>query len=106
LASRFKKDLAQSALVGADSSGQLGRDLADELEALLSRSHIDNLHNDAQEFGQRNVGEAQLELARFDLGKIEDIVDQRQQLLTAVLDHVQPFDLALVKRLVPSNICA
>src|SRR6202022_1341110 len=96
---QVQEDLAQPGLVGADSDGQVRREIADEVEPLLPRSHLDDLCNDAQEFGQHDVGAAELELARFNLGEIQDIVDQRQQLPAALPDHVQAFDVPFAQRL-------
>ena len=62
-----------------DQCGHVGANVAGQFQALAVRAHGQRLHRVAQAFAQVEVDAVQLELARLDLGEVEDVVDQPQQ---------------------------
>ena len=68
---------------------QLRRDLAAELEAAVVGAHRERPQRVDQGVAQVEVDGVQLELARLDLGEVEDVVDHRQQRVGRLLDHLQ-----------------
>ena len=57
------------------ASGTSGGDVAGQLQALLVRPGGERLHRVAQRVAQAEVDRLELELARLDLGEVEDVVD-------------------------------
>src|SRR5205814_10635810 len=58
-------------------------------QPLLLRAHLDDVYDALQEAREVQRQRVQLELAGLDLREVEDVVDQRQQVLPALLDGRQ-----------------
>ncbi len=62
----------------------------------MLRLHPDDVANRIEDAGQRYIGHLNAQLAGFDTREIERIVDQRQQMLAATVDHFDRVALTLV----------
>ena len=61
-------------------------------------------HGVAQALAQVERRRVQLQLAGLDLGEVQDVVEQRQQRLARVLDHLQVLALGSVKVACPAPV--
>jgi hypothetical protein len=102
VAQQVQQHLAQPPLVGMDHRGQVARAIADELQPrLLLGLDPDDAPDDVQEPGELQVHRHDLQPTGLDLGEVEDVVDQRQQVFAALMDGVDARQLAFAERLVP-----
>ncbi len=85
---QVEDDLAEAPLVAFDQVNA-GRQLEREPDAVLRRRLAH--HHDAalERFAQRERGDLELDLAGLDLGQVEHVVDQRQQMVAGREDVVQ-----------------
>src|SRR5690606_4382623 len=85
---QVEQDLAQLELVGLDD-----RDVVGELRVNLDRlaAHVLLHGRDAlvDELGKLELLDDDIELTCLDLREVEDVVDQREQRVRVVLDHVE-----------------
>lgn len=73
----------------AEQMGRQGSDLARQLQLLGVGPLLKHRNAIADKRIDRNLGFLQHELARLDLGQIEDVVDDSQQMTASVLDLVE-----------------
>ena len=90
-------DLLQPGAVGAQHGRNVGVDGDVEIEFLFLRHVTEGAPQGALEVGQRQVVDDQFHLARFDLGQVQDVVDQPQQVAAGVVDDARRFDLLVVQ---------
>ena len=82
-----QQHLLQLAAVGQHLAGAI--DLGQQRDVLLRDQRLDRLADLVDSFCDRHEAEAQLHLTGFDLGEVEDIVDQSEQVLAAGEDLAQ-----------------
>ncbi len=87
------EDLTQPFLVRVHRDRQVGRPLAGEGEALFFRARPHEVGQPVQEPRQVKGGGTNLDRSRLDLGQVQDLVDQRQQVLAGALDDAQRLSL-------------
>src|SRR5690606_19844341 len=66
--------------------GEIGRNAGAEFQVPCAYHRLDRLHQLVDHFRQLHLLEVQRHLARLDLGQVEDVVDQLQQVLARVVD--------------------
>ena len=98
--------MAQPLLVGADPVGQVGRQVADKVQPFCVAFTLTISTTVRRNLAKLDVSEIELHLAGFDLGEIQDVVDEHQQMFAALLDDVQTRDLPVAQRLVALKIWA
>ena len=64
----------------------------DQLVAVLNRQGLRGRGSLANRSGQRDFLDVQLQLASLDLGQVEDLVDQVQQMVTGPVDAPERLD--------------
>ena len=79
VADEVDEHLAQQARVAANVRRQLGIDVCRERNALLARGHSDDVGDALDDFDEVEVGQPALDLVGLDLGQIEDVVDDPEQ---------------------------
>ena len=79
IADEVQQDLAQTVAVADESRRQGGRDMGRKLEPLGLRARRHQFRNRLDELDHVEGLLDQFQLAGFDLGEVEDVVDQRQQ---------------------------
>ncbi len=83
----------ESLSIGLDRLRTSGLEAALEIEAFLRREGIEQpLQVDQQPF-ERNGLDMHVHAARFDLRKVQDVVDQREQVVSGRLNRFGVFDL-------------
>ncbi len=70
----------------------------DQAQTFLLRQRFDRAHRRRHRLLDYKFLPGDLELPGFDLGKIENVIDQGQQVLGALLDHPQLLALLLIQR--------
>ena len=88
------QDLAQPVLVGINRRRKPGRWLEGEFDAFgagLQAEHVDEL---IEEFTQTHLVAVEVETSGFDLGNIEQAVDEARQILRVAADHPDRVDPA------------
>ena len=80
------QDLAEAERVAEQLLRDAGRDVHQELEPLLVRLLRGQRRDGADDVIELEVGGFDVELARLDLGEVEDVVDDRQQRGAGVVD--------------------
>ena len=88
VADQIEQNLRQAALVAA-ARRQVGRHIDLEGELLLRRQRLDRAVDVLDDILERVVGERKRELAGLDLGQIEHVVDQAEQVLAVALDPLE-----------------
>ncbi len=86
------QDLAQPVLVGVDRRRKPGRRLEREFDAFgagLQAEHVDEL---IEELAQAHLVAVEVEASGFDLGNVEQAVDQARQVLRVAADHPDRVD--------------
>ena len=83
------QDLAKLARVGADQARQFGSRVEDKAQSLGFCTFLHHGDDMAGQFDGIDIAAIDLALARLDLGKIEDVVDQRQQMLATADDDTE-----------------
>ena len=81
VADQVDEDLAQQPRVAANPGGNLRIDVGGERDALLARGHRDDVRNPFDDRDKIERGVLALDLVGLDLGEIEDVVDDRQQVV-------------------------
>jgi hypothetical protein len=94
------EDLPQAALV-CDDPSELGRPIVAELDALQLRSLLEGHRGVLEGGGELEGSESQLETVGLDLREIEDVVDEREQVVPRTVDVVDV--LGLLLREVPEH---
>ncbi len=79
VADEVEDDLSEPARVADDGVGDVGRDVADQLEVFLVRAQGQRLHRALEVLAQTERRVLQIELAGFDLREVENVVQERQQ---------------------------
>ena len=72
----------------------LRRDFYVERQLLLSHQWLYLLRDLGHDIPECDIVEVQRHATRFDLGEIEDVVDQSEEVLRSALDAVEPFLLS------------
>ena len=90
---QIHNDLTKPGGVSDDGIRDIGSHVKNELQAFLLRLHRKCLDDFTQTLPQIEAQMIQFHLARFDLGKIQNVVEQRQERIRRPLDHVQVFVL-------------
>ena len=93
-------NLKQALGIGVNTSGCVVTDPQRTFQTLLHCQWIESLHQSRQGFLEVHVFRFKIHLAGFDLGQIENVVDQLQQTLTAVVNDLRRFDLFRVQVIV------
>ena len=85
--------LLEPLLVGDDRRERVLREVELERELLLHGHRRERPLEAGELFGDRHLGDVQVHLPGLDLGEIEDVVDQPEQLRAGVVDRVRELDL-------------
>ncbi len=93
VADQIRDDLLHPHRIADDAGRHVGRDITQQLQALLVRAHGQWLQRIADGVGERKGYHFDLESARFDLREVEDIVENRQQRLGRRFDGVEAVGL-------------
>ena len=96
---QIQEDLADAPLVGDDRRQVGGYGLL-EFDGLVLDQRDGGGHHPADDLLQVHWPELQFHLAGLDLGDVQDIVDQAQEVLTAVVDGLQVLPLHIGDRTV------
>ena len=96
VADEVDQDLAEAAGVADQGVGHVVGDVEGQLQALLVGPQAERPHRVAQAVAEVERAGVELELARLDLGEVEDVVDHRQEGVGRRGDHLQV--LALLGR--------
>src|SRR5262249_46356287 len=67
------------------------------LQTFLLRLHLDDVGYTLQEVAEHHLVGCQLQLGRIDAGQIEDVIDERQEVLPALLNDGQASGLAIIQ---------
>ena len=93
VADQVGEDLLQAQRIAKKDPRESAIDIDEQLDALFRRLIDKDLHDPVEHLIEPEDPFLQLQLAGFDLGKIEDIVDDAEQGVGRILDDVQiPFD--------------
>jgi hypothetical protein len=98
LPTRVDQDLAQTRGVAQQGVRHIVGDIAGELEPFLAGPEAEGLHRVVQRVAQAEFDRFEVQLARLDLGEVEDVIEQGQQGARRVLHHVQVLALLLRER--------
>src|SRR5205085_12533019 len=79
IADQVDDDLPQPAGITDQVVGDVGEDVAGQLQALFVRAQGEGLHRIAEAVAEREGDVVQIELARFDLGEVENVVDDIEE---------------------------
>jgi hypothetical protein len=90
VAEQVQENLAELPLIGDDRGGQSSGGLEAERQAALHGAHARDVTDVAQERVEVELCRIELELARLDLGEIQHLADQVEQVLAAALDRRHP----------------
>src|SRR5271154_6842171 len=93
VADEISQDLPQTAQVADHPARHLGPDVADQSEAFLVGAYSQRLEGQVNAVSQIELGAVEVEPTRFDLRKIEDVVDDGEQRVGGGLDHAGTFPL-------------
>ena len=86
VAQQVDEDLAQPGLVAPRQGRHAGGDFVEQVELLFGGFGGENVERALDAFAHGEFLVLGVEAAGFDLGKIEDVVDYRQQRVAAVAD--------------------
>jgi hypothetical protein len=95
VAHQVDDDLAQAGPVAQDLPAAVGGDVDEQVQPLAGRLRRKQLRDVVDEVREVERGPLEVELARLDLGEVQDVVDQRQQAVAAARDRVQVAALLL-----------
>ena len=98
IAQQVVDDLAQAQTIDDEHRGDARIDALAQQDALLTGDAAEGVVRAVEHFRERGRFFAQFELARFDLGKVEHVVDQAQQRLARVADRVDGVALLGIER--------
>ena len=96
VAHQVDQDLPQAPEVAHQAIGNIGVDPTGQFQSFLGRLHRQRLTGAADAFPQAEIDALQFQLARLDLGKVENVVEQSQQRVGRVLDDLQ--EVSLLRR--------
>ena len=94
VAQHVDEDLTQLVDIGHDVLGDVADHLHRERQLFLIRADAEHHLQVFEQDGQVERGGVQGRAARFDLGHLQDVVDQGQQMLAAAVDGSQVLALA------------
>ena len=97
IAQQIGHDLAQAEGIAAYHQAIAGRPFGHQGQPLLAswlREHLERL---LKKEAQIKIGRFQFEIAGFDLGKIEDVIDDAQQMLAGALDSFDKLALGRIE---------
>ncbi len=97
VADKIEQHLGQPALV-AMAGRHVGRNIHLEIKLLLRRQRLDRAEHVVDDVLHRIGGERKLELAGLDLGQVEHVVDQAEQMPAVAFDALEHV-LRLLRRL-------
>src|SRR6185436_15047078 len=87
------EDLRHALRVGVDGGRQV-RLLDDaEQDLLVGRHRLEGFGQAVREFADVDAGVRQVDLARLDLRQVQDVIDQRQQVVAGGTDATRVFHL-------------
>src|SRR5581483_746760 len=86
---QIEQHLAQAPLIGANDVRQIGRQYAHKLEALGGRLRQHAFIERLQKTLEGHIGRMELLLAGLDLGRVQNVVDEFQQVLAALSDDIE-----------------
>ena len=89
VADQVHNDLAQPPRIATHRRGYVRRHVIGQLDALLMGARGEGAHRLVQGVAQVEVHPLQVQLARLDLGEVQDVVDQRQQRVRGKLHRVE-----------------
>ena len=95
VADQVEQHLAQPAGVADQGVGHVRLHVVDQLQPLPVGPHGQGPQGVADRRSQREIGQVQLELAGLDLGEVEQVVDDAQQVVGGGLDRFQALPLVL-----------
>ena len=78
--------LAKAGRIATDHPGQVRVWVGEQLELLVLRCVAEERGDVFEEYGRFEVDDLQLELAGFDLGEVQDVVDDREESFTCAVD--------------------
>ena len=104
LPTRLSQHLPQPAGVADQGVGHVRLHVADQLQPLPVGPHGQGPQGVTQGRPQGEVGRVQLELAGLDLGEVEQVVDDAQQVVGGRLDRPQALPLVLGQRRVEDQL--
>ena len=87
------QDLRKTLDVGVDGRRQVRRLVHAEQDLLLERHGLECVGQSMRQLADVDAGVREIDLARLDLGKIEDVVDERQQVVAGRGDAASVLDL-------------
>ncbi len=85
--------LLEPLLVGVQGDRQGGRDPDGEVQVLVQRDRLEGGLHVVDQLDQGDPGRADVHLAGLDLGQVEDVVDQLEQVGAGAVDGVGELDL-------------
>ena len=98
IADQVEKHLAEPGGVAYQGVGHVRLQVAGQLQALLVGARGQGAQGVADRRPQGEVSRLQLQLARLDLGEVEQVVDQAQQAVGRRLDRPQALPLVVGQR--------
>ena len=104
VADQVEQHLPQPAGVADQGVGHVRLHVANQLQPLLVGPHGQGPQGVAQSRPQGEVGRVQLQLAGLDLGEVEQVVDDAQQVVGRRLDRLQALPLVLGQRRVEDQL--
>jgi hypothetical protein len=97
IAGQVDQHLAEAGRIAHESVGHLGCDAASQFQPPLGGAHGEQLGRAAHALRHIEVDDFELEPGCFDLGEIQNIVQQMQQSVGRLLNHLHPVTLLLVE---------
>src|SRR5215471_7555658 len=91
-------DLLETNRVAEDTIGQIGLNVAPQLQFFLVSARGKQTHCVFEGVTELEVSLVEFELPSLDLREIEQVIDQREQGIRGVLDHAQVFALLAGER--------
>ena len=104
VAHQVEQDLPQPAGVADQGVGHLRLHVVDQLQPLRVGPHGQGPQGVTDRRPQREVGRVQLELAGLDLGEVEQVVDEAEQVVGRGLDRLEALPLVLGQRRVEDQL--
>ena len=87
--------LPQAMRIGRDRRRQRVVEVDGEREALVVRERLERLEHGVAQLGERELGDLDVDRVRLDLGEVEDVVEEREEVHARGADDVRVLDLAL-----------
>src|ERR1700676_2953594 len=97
VAGKVDYDLTQSRRVSAHAIDHIGDDGTGQFQSLLVGAKCQNLHGVVEAVTQGELDGFEVEFSGFDLGEIQNVVQQTKQRIGAVLDQRYVFALRRVE---------